>query len=155
MHELAHQWFGDSVSVERWRDIWLNEGFATFLEVRWDETHGGATGADWLRMAYDANGPRDDLWRLKISDPGASRIFDGAIYRRGAMTLQALRNRVGEQDFWRILRTWASGRRHGNGSGADFRALAESVSGQDLDGFFSAWLDTTQRPADTVANGLG
>ena len=155
VHELAHQWFGDSVSVERWRDIWLNEGFATFLEVRWDETHGGATGADWLRMAYDANGPRDDLWRLKISDPGASRIFDGAIYRRGAMTLQALRNRVGEQDFWRILRTWAAGRRHGNGSGADFRALAESVSGEDLDGFFSAWLDTTQRPADTAANGLG
>ncbi len=154
VHEMSHQWFGDSVSLQRWRDIWLNEGFATFLEVRWDETHGGPAGATWLRESYDAHPRGDDLWRLRISDPGPSRIFDGAVYRRGAMTLQALRHRVGERDFWRILRTWTGSRRHGTGSDAAFRALASAVSGEDLGPFFAAWLDTTARPADTAANGL-
>ena len=112
VHELAHQWFGDSVSVEHWSDIWLNEGFATFLEVRYAETHGGADGDVWLGRAYRSHPPTDDFWDLAISDPGASRIFDGAVYDRGAMTLQALRHRVGEADFWQTLRTWVSSRRH-------------------------------------------
>ncbi len=155
VHELAHQWFGDSVSVEHWSDIWLNEGFATFLEVRYAETHRGPSGATWLDNAYQAHGPSEVFWKLRIGDPGAGRMFDGAVYTRGAMTLQALRNVVGEADFWQILRTWAAGHRHGNGSDADFRAHAESVSGVDLDAFFTAWLDTLARPADTPANGLG
>jgi aminopeptidase N len=155
VHELAHQWFGDSVSVERWSDIWLNEGFATFMEVRYTETHGGSSGATWLRDNYQFFGAGDSLWDVRIGAPGASRIFDGAVYTRGGMALQALRNRVGETDFWRILRGWVQQHRHGNGSVADFRAHAETVSGEDLDSFFTAWLDTTARPANTVANGLG
>jgi aminopeptidase N len=154
VHELAHQWFGDSVSVERWSDIWLNEGFATFLEVRYAETHGGGDGATWLTRAYQSHPATDDFWNLRISDPGPHRIFDGAVYDRGAMTLQALRKRVGEADFWKILRTWVSTRRHANGSVTDFRSLAETLSGEDLDAFFTAWLDTPSRPADSPANGL-
>ena len=154
VHELSHQWFGDSVSVRRWSDIWLNEGFATFLEVRWAETHRGPSGETWLRMAYGAHSADDDFWRLRISDPGPKRLFDSAVYDRGAMTLQALRNRVGQRDFWRILRAWTAGRRHGTGSDAAFRSLAERISGADLGGFFRAWLDATRRPADTEANGL-
>ncbi len=154
VHELAHQWFGDSVSVQHWSDIWLNEGFATFLEVRYAETHGGSAGAAWLAEAYESRGPTDTFWKVRISDPGADDIFDGAVYDRGAMTLQALRNRVGEADFWKILRTWVSSRRHGNGSDADFRGLAEVVSGENLDSFFAAWLDSPERPAETPANGL-
>ncbi len=154
MHELAHQWFGDSVSVKHWSDIWLNEGFATFLEVRYAETHGGGSGSTWLRQVYGSREAADSFWEVKISDPGPDDIFNGAVYDRGAMTLQALRHRVGEADFWKILRTWVSSRRHGNGSDTDFRALAEAISGEDLGSFFTAWLDTPARPADTAANGL-
>jgi aminopeptidase N len=155
VHELAHQWFGDSVSVERWRDIWLNEGFATFMEVAYADAHGGQSAQQWLQTMYHSYGPNDTLWKLDIANPGAGRIFDRAVYYRGAMTLQALRNRVGDVDFWNILRTWASDREGGNGTVEDFRTLAESISGEDdLDGFFQAWLSSGTQPAPTADNGL-
>jgi aminopeptidase N len=154
VHELAHQWFGDSVSVDRWRDIWLNEGFATFMEARWRESTGGRSAADWLTDSYDALEDDPAFWRLRIADPGPDRIFDHPVYLRGAMTLQALRNRVGEETFWTTLRTWAATRAGGHGSVEDFRALAASISGQDLTGFFDAWLVSTTRPERTAANGL-
>ena len=133
VHELAHQWFGDSVAVHRWRDIWLNEGFATFMQVRYDETHGGPDAQAWLEDQWRGIG-EGTFWELPIDDPGAPDIFAPQVYTRGAMTLQALRHRVGEADFWTILRTWAHDRAGGNGSTEEFRALAEHVSGQDLDG---------------------
>lgn len=155
VHELAHQWFGDHVALAGWRDIWLNEGFATFMEWRWSETHGGWSADRELRTTYDAFGPREPLWDVVVADPGAGRIFDWAVYTRGAMTLQALRNRVGEATFFEILRTWAQTHPTGNATSAEFEALAESISGEDLGGFFDAWLRTPLRPADTAANGLG
>jgi aminopeptidase N len=154
VHELAHQWFGDSVSVDRWRDIWLNEGFATFMEARWTESTGGRTADDWLSDSYDALEDNPTFWQLRLADPGPDRIFDHAVYLRGGMTLQALRNRIGEDAFWTTLRTWASTRAGGNGTVEDFRALAASVSGQDLEAFFDAWLVSTVRPAETAANGF-
>lgn len=155
VHEQAHQWFGDSVALERWRDIWLNEGLATWLEVRYAETHGGPPGSQWLRDQYASRPAGDPFWRLRIGDPGAARIFDEAVYVRGAMTAQALRERIGAAEFGLLLRRWAATHRHGNATGAQFRVMAEQVSGQDLDGFFEAWLDTASRPAPTAANGLG
>jgi aminopeptidase N len=154
VHELAHQWFGNSVSVDRWRDIWLNEGFATFMERRWVESTGGRTADEWLSSTYDALKDDPEFWRLRVGDPGAARLFDLEVYVRGGMTLQALRNRIGENAFWSVLRTWVSSRAGGNGSVEDFRALAASVSGQDLDGFFDTWLLGTTRPARTAANGF-
>jgi len=154
VHELSHQWFGDSVSVDRWRDIWLNEGFATFMEQRWVESTGGRTADAWLSDTYDALEDQPQFWQVRLADPGANRVFDLAVYVRGAMTLQALRNKIGEDAFWTVLRTWLSSRADGNGRVEDFRALAASVSGQDLDGFFDTWLETTARPAKTEANGF-
>jgi aminopeptidase N len=154
VHELAHQWFGDSVAVESWRDIWLNEGAATFMEVRYDETHGGQPASDWLRTRYDAFGAADDLWNLDLADPGPRRLFDLPVYLRGAMALQALRQRIGEEDFWVLLRRWVEENRYGNGSTPAFSALAEQVSGEDLDGFFQAWLRERSKPASTAENGL-
>ena len=81
-------------------------------------------------------------------------MFDYAVYIRGAMALQALRNRIGEDAFWTVLRTWVSTRAGGNGRVDDFRALAATVSGQDLGGFFDTWLQSTARPARTAANGF-
>ena len=155
VHELAHQWFGDDVAVERWRDIWLNEGFATFMEWRWTETHGGRS-ADATLRSYHANvAPTSDFWSVVVGDPGADKVFDSAVYGRGAMTLQALRNRVGDQLFWRVVRTWLREQRGGNGSTAEFEELAARVSGQDLTTFFDAWLRTPAKPAATADNGLG
>ncbi|NPD03082.1 M1 family metallopeptidase [Nocardioides sp. zg-1308] len=154
VHELAHQWFGDDIAVQHWRDIWLNEGFATFMEWRWTENHGGRSAAATLRDYYTDVDGSSDFWKLTIGDPGAERVFDGAVYGRGAMTLQALRNRVGDEAFWRVLRTWISEQRGGNGSSAEFEEVAARVSGQDLTGFFDAWLRTPSRPAETADNGL-
>jgi aminopeptidase N len=154
VHELAHQWFGDSVSVAQWRDIVLNEGFATFMELRWNETHGGQSAADWLRQMYRSRDLGPLFWKLPIDDPGAGQLFDGPVYDRGAMALQALRNRIGEDAFWTLLRSWASGHAYGNGSVPQFEALAAQVSGQDLIGFFDAWLHEPTQPANTAENGL-
>ncbi len=161
VHELAHQWFGDSVSVRHWSDIWLNEGAATFLEWRWDETHGGLSGDARLRQLYDTADADDEFWDQQVADPCptylncVNRIFDRRVYERGAMALQALRNLIGDAGFSLLLHRWVGDRKGGNGSTAEFEALAEEVSGEDLDGFFAAWLHATTKPADTVANGLG
>ncbi len=161
VHELAHQWFGDSVALQGWRDIWLNEGAATFMEHYFSETHGGETAQQWLRTSYDDTEADDRFWDLEVADPCpshtgcVSRIFDPRVYYRGAMTLQALRNVLGEDEFWTVLRRWVAERAGGTGSTEQFQALAEQVGGQDLGGFFEAWVRSTTRPADTVANGLG
>ncbi len=154
VHEIAHQWFGDSVAVARWRDIWLNEGAATFMEWRFAEQHGGKSAADTLRTVYDGIGASDDFWQLSLADPGADHIFDEAVYDRGGMTLQALRNRIGEDKFWLLIRTWLDTKAGGNGTSEEFEALAAQVSGQDLTGFFTAWLRTQAKPARTADNGL-
>jgi aminopeptidase N len=155
VHELAHQWFGDSVSVEDWRDIWLNEGAATFMEERYAETHGGSSAQTWLLKTYNEYADGASFWNLDLADPGPAHLFDWPVYERGAMTLQALRHRIGSADFWRLLRRWVADHRGGNGSTEEFTALAEEVSGQDLAGFFQAWLRAAGRPARTTENGFG
>jgi aminopeptidase N len=154
VHELAHQWFGDQVSVERWRDIWLNEGFATWAEWRYDETHGGAKGWQRLLREYAAHPANRAFWRLRIANPGPARMFNQPVYDRGAMTLQALRHRIGTTAFLTVLRRWVEQNAYAGATTAEFEALAETVSGQDLDGFFDRWLRTGSKPARTAANGL-
>ena len=95
------------------------------------------------------------FWRVPIADPGAERVFSQAVYQRGAMTLQALRNRIGEETFWLLIRTWLAEQAGGNATSEEFEALAERISGQDLKSFFTAWLRAPQKPARTAANGLG
>ncbi len=154
-HELAHQWFGDSVSVSSWRDIWLNEGFADYLQTYYlTEVVGGRSMQDWLVNSYNALVPEADFWRLSIDDPGPGHLFDGQVYTRGSMAVQALRHRIGDVAFWTLLRTWVSQHAYGNASVADFEALAASVSGQDLTAFFDAWLHAPVLPARTAENGL-
>jgi aminopeptidase N len=160
VHELAHQWFGDSVSVAAWSDTWLNEGAATFMEARWAETHGGPPARAWLRRWYDDLPADSDFWSHRVDDPCPAHagcvgsIFAWWVYQRGAMTLEALRRVVGETDFWEILRRWVTDHAGGNGSTAELEALAGEVSGRDLRGFFDAWLHQPSKPADTAALGL-
>jgi aminopeptidase N len=154
VHELAHQWFGDSVSVRGWRDVWLNEGFAQFLQQYYPEAQGQRSTQTWLTETYDRYLASPEFWRLRVDDPGHGHLFDTPIYDRGAMAVQALRHRVGDPAFWLLLRTWVDQRRYGNGSVPEFEALATSVSGQDLTSFFDAWLHQETAPARTAANGL-
>ncbi|GAA3200245.1 M1 family metallopeptidase [Actinocorallia longicatena] len=144
-HELAHQWFGDSVSVTQWRDIWLNEGFATFAEWTWAERRGRGTVKQQFDSLYaQADSPN---WRTLPGDPGRSKLFDTfAVYNRGAMALYALEQKIGRTEFYDLLRTWAREHRYANATTADFVALASKVAGTDLDPFFRAWLYGNTRP---------
>jgi aminopeptidase N len=146
VHELAHQWFGDDLRLASWEHIWLNEGFATYAEWLWSGHEGHGTPAE----SFDALAatPADDpFWSVRIGDPGTDGIFDDAVYSRGAMTLQALRGRVGDEAFSRILRSWFEEQRGRAVTTPQFVALAEQVSGQDLTAFFDEWLFTPAKPA--------
>ncbi|MFC3500375.1 M1 family metallopeptidase [Micromonospora krabiensis] len=146
VHELAHQWFGDSVSVARWQDIWLNEGFASYAEWLWSEEQGEGTAQELFDFTY-ASYPEDSgFWQVRPGDPGPSSIFDDAVYDRGAMALHQLRLAVGDDAFFAILPAWAAEHRYGNGTIARFQALAERISGLDLDDLFTTWLFTAGRP---------
>ncbi|MGW1807947.1 M1 family metallopeptidase [Streptomyces sp. NPDC002078] len=146
VHESAHQWFGDSVSLTAWKDIWLNEGFATYAEWLYTEQHGG----DSAQKTFDARYARpasDHLWAFPPGDPGSGKnIFDTPVYARGAMTLHELRKAVGNRDFFRILRAWSAAHRDGHGTTAQFTQLAERISGKRLDGLFHTWLFTKGKP---------
>lgn len=147
VHENAHQWYGDSLAVAHWKHIWLNEGFATYAEWLWAEREGQGTTAETFDFIYSAIPDDDPFWSLTIGDPGAGHEFDGQVYTRGAMTLQALRLTVGDSSFFRILRQWAQTNAGGNVTTEQFVALAEKVSGQELSPLFDAWLFSPTKPA--------
>jgi aminopeptidase N len=158
VHELAHQWFGDSVSVHHWSDVWLNEGFATYLEQLWTEKRRhGPTTSEWLHNMYDTYGQDDTFWNGVVSDPG-SDIADlfawPVVYQRGGMTLAALRNVIGTPTFTELVHRWTRENRYGHGTTDAFEAMAEDVSGQDLTSFFDSWVRQSGKPDATATNGL-
>ncbi|MEU5691500.1 M1 family metallopeptidase [Actinosynnema sp. NPDC020468] len=146
-HELAHQWFGDSVSVHRWRDIWLNEGFASYAEWLWSEHVGEGTAQENSDFTYDSYPADDPFWQVLPGDPGVDKQFDGAVYDRGALTLHALRKAVGDDAFFSILKKWTAKKAYSDGSIEEFIALAQQVSGKDLKQLFQTWLFTKGKPA--------
>jgi aminopeptidase N len=144
-HELAHQWFGDSVAVQTWPNIWLNEGFATFSQYLWDEHRGIRTAHEAFLADYSRDAALP-FWQIKVADPQRDTMFASAVYRRGGMTLQALREKIGDDPFFRILRNWTAEHQHGNATTEQFIDLAQRISGQDLSAFFQTWLYTTTKP---------
>ena len=134
-HELAHQWFGDSVALERWQDIWLNEGFATYAEWLWQEH----AGTDTMSAIFDRTYRGFD-WNQTPGNPGVDHLFGEAVYNRGGMTVYALRETIGDAAFAKLLTTWTSTYRDGNADTAELIKMAEQVSGMDLGAFFQNWL---------------
>jgi aminopeptidase N len=149
VHELAHQWFGDSVTPRDWGDIWLNEGFATYAEWLWEERRSPGAAKRAFDELYEANGDGDPFWTGVVAAPDdASQLFNTTrVYLRGAMTLEALRLTIGRADFFELLREWPRAHRHAGATTAALERLAERVSGESLDPFFSAWLHNPGRPA--------
>ncbi|WP_438268540.1 M1 family metallopeptidase [Micromonospora peucetia] len=141
-HELAHQWFGNSVTLSRWSDIWLNEGFASYAEWLWEEHDGGRTAQRNFELEYAGTD-----WSRPSVDPGRSQLFGAAVYKRGALAVHALRRTVGDDTFFRILHTWTAERRGGNATTADLVVLAERVAGKPLRPIFDAWLVGARAPA--------
>lgn len=144
-HELAHQWFGNSVGLAQWSDIWLNEGFACYAEWIWSEHSGGPAAHAEAVEHHRRLGALDQ--DVILGDPGPDLMFDDRIYKRGALTLHAVRLTVGDEPFFRLLRAWAERFRWATATTADFIALAEEVTGSPLTALFHAWLDAAPLPA--------
>lgn len=153
-HELSHQWFGDSVSVADWSDIWLNEGFATYSEGLWIEhLHGREALDEWVKSNYKdvVDHPED---YVAPGNPLANDLFNEGVYVRGGLTLHALRLEVGDDAFFKILKTYFARYKNSNASTDDFIAIAQEVSGKDLTRFFNDWLYGEKIPP-IPALGLG
>ena len=129
------------MSVATWQDIWLNEGFATYAEWLYTERTGGASAADAARLW---NGVPD--LDVPPGDPGSEELFATSVYIRGGQTLQALRERIGDDAFFEVLRRWVDEHRDDTASTEDFVALSEEVAGEQLDDLFDAWLYATTAP---------
>jgi aminopeptidase N len=152
-HELAHQWYGDMITCADWHHIWLNEGFATYLEAVYIEEISGKAAYDSqiqseMNFAKTANGT---IWVQDITNIG--EIFNGArSYAKGATVLHMLRGVVGDSTFFDIMRTYAADPSvsYGAATTEDFHAIAESVYGSSLDYFFQEWIYGENYPKYTI-----
>lgn len=143
-HELAHQWFGNSVTAQRWRHIWLHEGFACYAEWLWSDHCGERSADDWARHYHRrlVDSPQD----LVLADPGPQDMFDDRVYKRGALALHTLRRRIGDDSFFALLREWTSRYRHASVVTDDFIALAAQYTEDSLRPLWAAWLYSAEVP---------
>jgi aminopeptidase N len=146
-HELAHEWFGNAVSLASWTEIWLNEGFATWAEWWWAEADGGTSVADRVARLCTTLGSANQFWNPPPAKlPGPAELFDQTVYQRGGMALQALREEVGDPAFFTVLEAWAQQDPLGNVDTRDFIALAESTTGEELTAFLNDWVRQRGKP---------
>lgn len=155
VHELAHQWYGDSVTPESWRDMWLSESFATYAEWLWQEDHGGESAQQIFDELYDGDHYDDReqneaIWAFPpAKPPSAAQISDPPVYDRGAMVLHRIRETVGDDRFYAIVQGWAKAHRYGNADTAAFTAYVEDMApDEDFDGIWEDWLYGEGKPSE-------
>ena len=145
VHEAAHQWFGDNVSLATWGDIWLNEGFAQYFQVLWQVKYGGN-----LRVILDSYEnsilQREQTEFAPLDEPSENNMFGTNTYLKGAWILYMLREELGDELFIKVIRTYYQRYAGGNATSADFQAVAEEVSRKDLEAFFRQWVETPGNP---------
>jgi aminopeptidase N len=136
-HELAHQWFGNHVSIVDWKETWLNEGLVTYATWLWSEHSGDTTVAEAASTGYDL---MSETQLPPPGDPSATDVFNQSVYVRGALTIHALRTAIGDDRLFTLIQEWID--RYGGTSASteDFIALAEEVSETDLGDLFDGWL---------------
>lgn len=149
-HELSHQWFGNSLGLAQWNDIWLNEGFACYSEWLWAEEAHGLAAKTSAREFYNALAdlPQDIL----LSDPGAKDMFDDRVYKRGALTVHALRVLLGDEAFFTTIRAYVAQGRHSVVEPVDLRRHIDAtcveigIDTADVDALWDSWLKKTSLP---------
>ena len=139
LHELAHQWYGDTVTPDDWRDVWMNEGMAMYLQGMWEAEHDGGTidevmdgYALWEVTERLTAGPPADYDRESF---GASNIYYGP-----ALMWHELRQQIGDERFFEVVRAWPEANTNGNAGRDDYLPWLEEQTGEELTEFFDAWL---------------
>jgi aminopeptidase N len=150
VHEIAHEWFGNSVTPRTWQDMWLSEGFATYAEWLWTEDEGGATAEQTFQALYDhGEDTYDDLWSFPpAKQPSAAHVSGDPVYQRGAMVIHKIRRTLGDDAFYDLVQGWTAAHRHGNADTDDFTAyVEEQAPDKDFDAIWDDWLYGEGRPA--------
>jgi aminopeptidase N len=148
-HELAHQWFGNSLSVRDWRNVWLNEGFSTYAAMLWIERRKGAAAyrAEMSKLAgQDLHGP---IFMADVTDN--KKLFGAATFDKGAWVLHMLRHVMGDEKFFDALRRYVKEYSYQNVATEDFRAVCERAYGKSLEWFFAQWVYGVSRPMYRVS----
>ena len=150
-HELAHMWFGNNVTVREWNDIFTNEAYASWAQWAYDERTGNGKANDKLNETYNQYAGEAGFWQITMIDPTKPHLFD-AVYVRGPMAMQAVRNVMGDEAFFRFTREWAQA--PGSRSLEHWMDAAQAASPVDLNPVFQAWIYSPTAPAKTVENGF-
>ena len=152
-HELAHHWWGNAVTLNDFREIWLNEGFATYCEALWAERGGGAALRDQaVRSFRERYLQEDQMNRYSIYRDDYTRLFTYTTYQKAALVLHMLRWELGDDDFFAGLRRYYRDNCYGTVTTADFIEAVESVSGRELDDFFQGWIYGTGYPEYEISS---
>lgn len=152
-HELAHQWFGDSVTCATWNDIWLNEGFATYFEVLWS-VHADGIDEGQLMSEFFDDGKYDGVLRGSVYMRDGTNPFSdaAAIYTKGAWVLHMLKYVIGPDRFFPALRAYRESHSYSNASTRGLMTSCEKIYGKPLDWFFDQWVYTTKRPIYKISH---
>ncbi|MBZ5738116.1 M1 family metallopeptidase [Nocardioides mangrovi] len=145
VHEVAHQWYGDTVTPSDWSDLWMNEGMAMYLEARWSASHGRAPWSAWTNYFSQRN-RRDRAEQGGPGDYDPGMFASGCVYYCTSAMYEKLRGKIGNDAFWQLVQQWPQSQPDANVDRAGFAAMAEELSGQDLGDFFETWLTSPTWP---------